>query len=177
MTAARRAPRCSPLPFGMMAVATLPNQVSPPVRRPGLAPVQPDFTTQNMTGGRQVSLTEPLTLVLAGRGGRSARLPGATVQLRNLVDQSGNPLVDPPHPPPPLPGDIQLSALGGAATAGDAVDTIFNREFTPGAIGPAGPTALVPVTRIDFCGYGLRVSAHGPIRFRLRHRSCRCGSI
>ena len=140
------------LPFGMMAVATLPQQVSPAVGRPSLRPVQPDFTARSMTGGRQVSLTEPLTVVLPGRSDKSPGLPGATVQLRNLVDQDGNPLLDPPHPPPPASGDIQLSVLGGAPKlGGSAVDGTFNGEFAPS---PGNPNQLVRVTRIDFSGYG-----------------------
>ena len=119
------------LPFGMVAVATLPQppKPAPPLfSRPGLAPVQPDFTAKNMAGGRQVSLTAPATLLILV-GGPTPGLPGATVQLRNLVDQSGNALL--------------LSVLG------PDVDKPFNEEFAPGA-----PTALVPVSRIDLSGYG-----------------------
>jgi hypothetical protein len=129
------------LPFGMVAVATLPKRVTPapPIfERPGLAPVQPSFTTQNMTGGRQVSLTAPSALLELG--GRTPGLPGTAVQLRNLVDQSGNPLV---YPPPPFLGGIPVSVLG------PDVDKVFNLEFGPGA-----KTSLVPVTRIDLSGYG-----------------------
>ena len=122
------------LPFGMLAVATLPKRVSPFVRRPGLGPVQPDFAAKNMIGGRQVSLTAPAAPVLV-LGGRTEGLPGAAVQLRNLVDQSA-------------PTGNQLSVLG------PDVDGPFNDEFAPSAAPPANPTALVPVTRIDLSGYG-----------------------
>ena len=124
------------LPFGMIAVARLPQRPahpSPLFRRPGLAEVQPAFAPQNMTGGRQVSLTAPASLVQIG--GQSPSLPGAAVQLRSLVDQGGNPVID-------QNGD-QLSVLG------PAVDVPFNDEFRPGS-----QTALVPVTRIDLSGYG-----------------------
>ena len=121
------------LPFGMMAVATLPARTRefPPLRtRPGLAEVQPDFAPQQMTGGRQLSLTAPVTFL--GRAGSASSLPGATVQLRDLVDADGTTVSGGP-----------LSVLG------PDVDEIFNETFEPGAAG-----AAVPVTRIDFCGYG-----------------------
>jgi hypothetical protein len=135
------------LPFGMIAAATLPaRSPTDPIifRRPGLTQVQPSFASQDMTGGLQVSLTQARALLepLGGTTGTPGTpgLPGATVQLRNLVDQNGNPLV---FPPPPAPGGQPVSVLG------PAVDQIFNEEF-----GPGGKSQLVPVTRIDFSGYG-----------------------
>ena len=125
------------LPFGMVAVATLPARpkITPPLfRRPGLAEVQPGFAAQDMTGGRQVSLTAPPRLLEIGGASSTPSLPGATVQLRNLVDGHGNPLLD---------GPAQLSVLG------PAVDTVFNGDFAPGE-----KEASVPVSRIDFSGYG-----------------------
>jgi hypothetical protein len=138
------------LPFGMVAVATLPKRPvpTPPLFvRPGLTAVQPDFTARNMIGGRQVSLSAAVELAIVGGGPPRATegLPGATVQLRNLVDQGGNALFDPPGS-----SDNQLSALGGAPIRGlGAVDGIFNGEFAPDGRNP-----LVPLTRIDFSGYG-----------------------
>jgi hypothetical protein len=128
------------LPFGIEAVASLPARPkvgSPLFRRPGLSQVQPSFVTQSMTGGRQLSLTAASSLVRTGAGTPS--LPGATIQLRNLVDQNGNPVLAPPPPP----GGTPLSVLG------PDVDTIFNAEFAPGGSNP-----LVPLTRIDLSGYG-----------------------
>jgi hypothetical protein len=134
------------LPFGMAAVATLPKRPAPAPPlfvRPGLTAVQPNFTIRNMIGGRQVSLTAAAErLIVGGPPQASAGLPGAAVQLHNLVDQSGNPVLDPSS-------GNQLSALGGKPTGGSGVDGIFNSEFAPGI-----RTALVPVTRIDFSGYG-----------------------
>ena len=129
------------LPFGMIAAATLPARtgIGPiGLRRPGLAEVRPSFTAQDMTGGLQVSLTQGTEQTVRGPVGLS--LPGATVQLRNLVDENGDPVL---VPPPPAPGGQPVSVLG------PAVDEIFNAEF-----GPGERTALVPVTRIDFSGYG-----------------------
>ena len=131
------------LPFGMVAVAALParaKEFPPPLEfRPGLAEVQPDFAAQGMSGGRQLSLTAPVNFL--GRYGQDSALPGAAVQLRNLVDADGNPVLDPRTPSPP--GGLPLSVLG------PDVDEIFNTEFQPGA-----KNAAVPVTRIDFSGYG-----------------------
>ena len=121
------------LPFGMAAVVAIPERPEmalPFFRRPGLTPVQPSFSPQNMSGGLQMSLTAPSSFFI--KTVDSPSLPGATVQKRNLVDQSGNSAGSPP-----------LSVLG------PAVDTIFNSELHPRATG-----ALVPLERIDFSGYG-----------------------
>lgn len=131
------------LPFGITAAVVVPQppKLSPVFfRRPSLREVQPDFATQKMFGGRQVSLTAPAVLGLIQA---TPSLPGATAQLRNLVDQNGAPLLDPNPPTPGGPGGLQLSVLGFD------VDTVFNEEFTPGA-----PGACVPVTRMDISGYG-----------------------
>jgi len=128
------------LPFGMTALATLQAQQTGhyPLPHPGLKPVRPNFAANDMLGGRQLALTAPSNVfnTLA-----SPTLPGAAVQLRNLVDQDGNPLLDPRAPP--APGGLQLSVLG------PDVDEIFNSQFAPDGVDPA-----VPVTRIDFSGYG-----------------------
>jgi hypothetical protein len=126
------------LPFGMTALADLPARPTHPTplfRRASLTTVQPQFAAQNLSGGMQLSLTAPASFLKQSQV--SPSLPGSTVQLRNLVDQNGNPLVD------PSPGGVQLSVLG------PAVDETFNSELAPG-----GKNPLVPVTRIDFSGYG-----------------------
>jgi hypothetical protein len=131
------------LPFGMTAVVAIPPlpQIHTPLfRRPGLSTVQPTFTPQNMSGGNQVSLTAPATIVTSAA---TSSLPGAAVQLRNLVYQNGNPALDPRAPTPGGPGGLPLSVLG------PDVDTVFNEEFAPGGTG-----ARVPLTRIDVSGYG-----------------------
>jgi hypothetical protein len=128
------------LPFGMAAVVAIPQRpkIAPPLfRRPGLNLVQPSFSPQNMSGGLQMSLTAPVSFI---KTDNSPSLPGATAQKRNLVDQSGNPVLD---PPPPATGGEPLSVLG------PAVDKVFNSDFNPTA-----PGALVPLERIDFSGYG-----------------------
>ena len=120
------------LPFGMKAVATLPKRSIPhPVGifPPSLSSIRPNFNTKTLSGGRQISLMAGVKPEFPG--GPSPSLPGATVQLRNLVDRTGNPSVPP------------LSILG------PSVDQILNNELVPGK-----PTSCVPVTRIDFSGYG-----------------------
>jgi len=126
------------LPFGMAAVVAIPQRpkIAPPLFfRPGLTKVQPSFSPQNMSGGLQMSMTAPVSII---KTTDSPSLPGATVQKRNLVDQFGNPVLD-----PPTPGGTPLSVLG------PAVDEVFNSEFNPEV-----PTARVPLERIDFSGYG-----------------------
>ena len=126
------------LPFGMTALADLPERptkTTPFFRRAGLTTVQPEFAAQNLSGGMQLSLTAPVSPLIESPV--SPSLDGSTVQARNLVDQNGNPLVD------PRPGGVQLSVLG------PDVDEVFNSELAPG-----GKKPLVPVTRIDFSGYG-----------------------
>ena len=110
----------------MVAVATLPSSSAAPQWRPGLAEVRPDFAAAAITGGRELSLTATAAPV---ESAVSVTLPGAAVQLRNLVDGSGNPVLD--------------------SVLGPVVDGPFNSQF-----GPAAQTAAVPLQRIDFSGYG-----------------------
>jgi len=88
-----------------------------------------------------------------GPGVESPTLAGATIQLRNGIDESGNALFQ--------------SVLGAG------VDTIFNGEFAPS---PDGGNPRVPVTRLDFSGYGAsmfsrwlnpeaQISETGQVRF------------
>ncbi len=83
----------------MVAVATLPARPKylPPFSRPGLAEVRPGFAAANMTGGPQVSLHRPAGPPTDGAASTPG-LPGASLQLRNLVDADGNPLIDPDPP-------------------------------------------------------------------------------
>ncbi|HEY6922925.1 MAG TPA: hypothetical protein VI653_05620, partial [Steroidobacteraceae bacterium] len=130
------------LPFGISALAALParpEKLPIHVSRATLRNVRPDFASQQMTGGIQLALTAPVNFLALNKA--SPSLPGAAIQLRNLVDANGNPITD--SRPPPAPGGLALSVLG------PEVDTSFNSQFGPGA-----KSALAPVTRIDFSGYG-----------------------
>ena len=121
------------LPFGMKAVAAPlrhPVSTEPTVPDADLKLVQP--RNQEFSGGLQMSLTALDPLSTAER--ESPRLPGATIQLRNGID--------------PVSGQRTISVLG-------TVEQIFNSEF-----GPGSPSARVPVTRIDFSGYGASLFSH-----------------
>ena len=68
---------------------------------------------------------------------KSPLFAGGTLQLNNVLDPFGVPTF--------------------AGTLGDSVGTIFNKEFfydPPVAFKPSG----VPLSRIDFCGYGANIS-------------------
>ncbi|MFI5117765.1 MAG: hypothetical protein ACHP8B_13825 [Terriglobales bacterium] len=120
------------LPFGMKAVATLPPpaKLGPiPLSRPGLELNRPTFPGENLTGGLQVSVTAARPLIQINNA-ESPSLPGAAVQLRNLINPAGL-------------SELDLSILG------NPVDPIFNGEFAPG-----GQNPRVPVMRIDLSGYG-----------------------
>ena len=82
------------LPFGMVAVATLPQRPRRRrrlFRRPGLAEVRPAFAPQNMTGGRQVSLTVAASFLQSGGGTAGAAGCGgatdATSSIRTATRQ------------------------------------------------------------------------------------------
>lgn len=129
------------LPFGMVAVAVplRPPRV-PAATGASLALVRPKFTQQNLAGGLQIAL-EALGPPRPPDS-PSLSLPGAAMQLRNGIDPAT-------HDP------LNISVLGDTvppATEEDvpnAVESIFNGEFAPGGANPR-----VPVTRIDFSGYG-----------------------
>jgi hypothetical protein len=116
------------LPFGMVAVAQMRRAVEMhdlAFSSPHFGPVQPDFATQKLNGGLQLSLQAGWQ-VAAPLGGPSPGLPGATVQTDNSTD-----------------GRNVLKS----ATAGSMVDAIFDATF-------ADQMKMVPVQRIDFAGYG-----------------------
>jgi hypothetical protein len=130
------------LPFGMKAVARLGKvnfgQIQDdilPLRGSELALNQPSFSDLNLIGGLQLSAIATLNPLFKEFVEESPYLEGATIQLRNGVDRTGVPLVD--------DNGVSLSVLG------PAVDVIFNQEFAP-----TGKNPRVPITRIDFSGYG-----------------------
>jgi hypothetical protein len=129
------------LPFGVVAVAA---PLRPPLEADAtgasLALVRPKFSQPNLIGGLQIALAA----VGPPRSpdSPSPSLPGATLQLRNGID-------------PATRVPLNISVLGDIippVTEEDvpnAVEGIFNGEFAPGGTNPR-----VPVTRIDFSGYG-----------------------
>jgi hypothetical protein len=130
------------LPFGMKAIARLKkvnfDQIQDdilPLRGSELALNQPNFPDRNLIGGLQLSAIATLNPLFKEFVEESPYLKGATIQLRNGVDRTGVPFVD--------DNGVPLSVLG------PAVDVIFNQEFAP-----TGKNPRVPITRIDFSGYG-----------------------
>ena len=132
------------LPFGMTAAVVVghrPKLHSPlHRRRPGLVEIRPDLHCRTCSADTQVSLTAPD--VFHNSGAASPSLPGATVQLRNLVDKNGAPVLYEPSTPTP-PGGLQLSVLGRMLTR-------YSMSSSP----PVGRGELVPLSRIDLSGYG-----------------------
>jgi hypothetical protein len=115
------------LPFGMKAVAAPLRHPHPLEPGAALGLVRPRDRLREITGGLQISLTAFDPLSTPER--ESPGFPGGTVQLRNGIDPGSG-------------GHLGLSVL-------DDVENAFNAEFAPGSA-----HARVPVTRIDFSGYG-----------------------
>lgn len=118
------------LPFGLRAAAEFSrmNQIE---SRPGttakLAFNAERFSDGALVGGLQLRVDAPENLP------ESAIFKGTTVQLSNLLTSSGTPT--------------------GTGALGDSVGEVFNNEFflePPPGVRDRG----VPVTRIDFSGYG-----------------------
>lgn len=125
------------LPFGLRALAELSHTNSRETIKPQLGEIRPNFPN-DMQGGIQIRAT-------AGDYGKKFNaepkkndLPmfaGFTVQLANVLGLNGT--------------------ATGASTLGDSVTQIFNGEFF---VNQGNPTQLnergVPVSKIDFTGYG-----------------------
>jgi hypothetical protein len=136
------------LPFGLKAIAA-PLRKPPEPIMPGasLQILRPEFRNPKLRGGLQISLTA--INPPAAPGVESPALPGATVQTRNGLD----PATNPPRPISVL-GDTAPPSPSGDNTA-NAVESIFNGEFAPGGANPR-----VPLSRIDFSGYGASTFSH-----------------
>jgi hypothetical protein len=123
------------LPFGLKAFAEFSRQNQ---FVPGLDPAKlrfnsPQFDLQAVKGGIQLRVDAPR------HPAESSIFAGSTMQLDNVLRLDGSP--------------SQAGTLGGS------VGYIFNKEFffdAPIAFKPRG----VPLTRIDFCGYGASIFSH-----------------
>ncbi len=124
------------LPFGMIASARFQPQTVGSTKYASLQLVQPDTADGAFKGGIQLSARSFDTN--SGPNTQSPSFPGATYQTRNLVD-----------PQTSFPWGI--SVLKGDL-ANDGVEAFFNNEMKPGGSNPR-----VPLTRIDFSGYGASV--------------------
>ena len=118
------------LPFGMRALAVL-NKFIYPQEPPSIRFTRPVFEN-DLNGGLQIRF-------------KAGKLPtddfpmfnGGTLQINNVLDFNGSP--------------------SGAGTLGQSVGFIFNEEFKP----KISPNILisrgVPLTRVDFSGYGASI--------------------
>jgi hypothetical protein len=123
------------LPYGLVSFAEFSrvNPISPALGGSKLALNRPDFEEGRLVGGIQLRADAP------PQDGQSPTFRGCTAQLPNLHRADGFPT--------------------GTGTLGASVSTIFNEEFFLD-----GPTRVrnlgVPVTRIDFSGYGASLFSH-----------------
>jgi hypothetical protein len=123
------------LPFGLRAFAEFSrqNQFNPTLAPAQLGLFRPEYEGGTLRGARQVRVDAPQHPV------KSPLFAGGTLQLNNVLTQSGTPTY--------------------AGTLGQSVGTIFNKQFfydPPVAFKPEG----VPLSRIDFCGYGANIFSH-----------------
>lgn len=123
------------LPFGLKAVAIISKGGSETIK-PDMSQNRPAFKKE-MLGGIQIKVS-------AGNFGDdpatpqsmkdSPMLPGYTLQLNNILGMNGAP--------------------NGTSTLGDSVTVIFNNEFWVDPLSGTRPMRGVPLTRIDWSGYG-----------------------
>jgi hypothetical protein len=123
------------LPYGLRAFAEITRKNQFPSGLPGskLALNQPSFEAGAMLGGIQIRADAP------PQDTESALFRGCTAQMENLLNPDGTPT--------------------GTGTLGASVGTIFNEEFFLD-----GSTNVrnrgVPLTRVDFSGYGASIFSH-----------------
>ncbi len=120
------------LPFGLRAFAEF-TRPAPGAPGAALALNCPDYAVADVRGGLQLRADAPPHPV------RSATFRGGTYQLSNVVTGTGAPTF--------------------TSTLGASVTTIFNNDFF-GAPNPGLNNRGVPVTRIDFSGYGANTFSH-----------------
>ncbi|MCJ1350794.1 MAG: hypothetical protein MMC33_000775 [Icmadophila ericetorum] len=126
------------LPFGMEAQAQLAKSTSILFGSPGLAQVQPTFSSDSLVGGDQLSITAPRSRLILPKPGQqqiSPAIPGSLTQSRTAVFQGTS-----------TPTTV-ISTVGGPPLASDLA-TAFNTQFSTGS------TAEIPVTRVDISGFG-----------------------
>ena len=130
------------LPFGIRSLALFPDSSQYPagVNMPTLSiePQDYDITPLDVPKAPKKVVSSGLQIAAKGKldttkPGTSASFLGFSMQMRNLLNGSGNPL--------------------NASILGPDVDTIFNGNFGPPSIHPSTPGG-VPLERIDFSGYG-----------------------
>ena len=129
------------LPFGLRAFAEFSrvNQFNPPPPDPPVPPAavernQLPFEKGALTGALQIRVDAP------PHPRQGPMFKGGTFQLNNVVGLGGNPT--------------------GGSTLGHDVSEIFNNEFFTGVTTPGWSPRGVPLSRIDFCGYGASTFSH-----------------
>jgi hypothetical protein len=123
------------LPFGLRAFAEFSrkNAFQPALGGAKVTFNRPEYASSDLVGGIQIRADAPKHPV------ESAIFRGSTIQLDNVLDAGGAPT--------------------GAGTLGRSVGTIFNKEFFfDGSTG--FKDRGVPLTRIDFSGYGASMFSH-----------------
>lgn len=123
------------LPYGLVSFAEFSreNQFDPALGGSKLTLNRPDFEAGRLVGGIQLRADAPQ------QHGQSPTFRGCTVQLPNLHQADGLPT--------------------GTGTLGASVSTIFNEEFFSDGATPVRQLG-VPLTRIDFSGYGASLFSH-----------------
>jgi hypothetical protein len=124
------------LPFGMKAAARFEPRAAGGEYWATLDLNRPKTADSRYTGGLQLSARA--FRQTAGTDVESPSFPGATYQTRNLID-------------PQTLVPLGISVLS-ATPANPGVEAFFNQEMWPSGHHKANPR--VPVTRIDFAGYG-----------------------
>ena len=132
------------LPFGLRAFAEFSRAnewPAPPPPAPPLTPARlefnrPEYSGGSLKGGRQLRADAPEHPA----PGESPIFKGSTVQLSNVLRADG--------------------VATGAGTLGESVGEVFNLEFFYAQPNPGYNVRGVPLTRIDFSGYGASIFSH-----------------
>ena len=122
------------LPFGLRAFAKFSreNPFTPGAEPGHLRLFRPSYEGGDLTGALQLRADAPKHPV------KSPTFEGATFQLNNVLTENGIPTF--------------------TTTLGASVSRIFNKEFF--IDGPPVKPSGVPLSRIDFCGYGASMFSH-----------------
>ena len=129
------------LPFGLRAFAEFSrrHQMDPTLPGAQVGFNRPEYEAGALRGGIQVRVDAPKNPPGSPLHPESAIFKGGTLQLDNVLNPAGVPT--------------------GTGTLGSSVATIFNNEFFYD--GNTGYNERgVPLTRIDFCGYGASIFSH-----------------
>ena len=123
------------LPFGLKSFAEFSRQSASQPKPAKVGFNRPAYAHSDVTGGLQIRVDAPPNLP------ESPIFKGGTLQLNNVLDPSFSPTF--------------------SGTLGSSVGEIFNDEFFFSSSGSTGyKTRGVPLTRIDFSGYGASIFSH-----------------